>query len=85
MYFEAQWTSFRMTPSLSGLDRAEQSYDPGSVAKPKNFALTLFGVQIRYICDVKYIFQVFLGSSIRCYQKNFGPGHTRVVQSRPQS
>ena len=30
-------------PNLSGLDRAEPSYGPGSGERPENFALTLFG------------------------------------------
>ena len=40
-------TSFNLIPNLSGLDRAEPSYGPGSGSKPENFALTLFGAQIR--------------------------------------
>ena len=41
-------TSFNLIPNLSGLDRAEPSYGPGSGERPENFALTLFGAQIRY-------------------------------------
>ena len=44
---EGLLTSFPMIPNLSGLDRAPLSYGPGSGEKPENFALTLFGVQIR--------------------------------------
>ena len=58
--FEAQSTSFNFIPNLSGLHRAPLSYGPGNDAKPENFGLTLFGVCIKYICDVKCIFQVFL-------------------------
>ena len=40
-------TSFNLIPVLSGLDRAPLSYDPGSGENPENFALRLFGAQIR--------------------------------------
>ena len=40
-------TSFNLIPNLSGLDRAEPSYGPGSGERPENTAITLFGVQIR--------------------------------------
>ena len=39
-------SSFNLIPNLSGLERAEPSYGPGSGERPENFALTLFGVQI---------------------------------------
>ena len=45
--FEAQSTSFNLIPNLSGLDRAPLSYGPGSRERPENFALKLFGAQIR--------------------------------------
>ena len=41
-------TSFNLIPNLLRLDRAKLSYGPGSGSKPENFALTLFGAQIRY-------------------------------------
>ena len=44
---EGLLTSFNLIPNLSGLDRTEPSYGPGSGERPENFALTLFGVQIR--------------------------------------
>ena len=56
--------AFPTIPNLSRLDRAPASYDPGSGERPENFALTLFGVQIRYINDVN-AFSRFLGCSIR--------------------
>ena len=46
VHFEAQSTSFQTIPKLCGLDQAPLSYDPGSGAKPENFALALYGVQI---------------------------------------
>ena len=52
-------TSFNLIPNLSGLDRAEPSYGPGSGERPENFALTLFGVQTIYFYDAKCVFQVF--------------------------
>ena len=48
-----------MIPNISGLDRAPPSYGPGSGANPEKFALTLFDAQIRYLYDIKCVFQVF--------------------------
>ena len=59
IHFKAQTTRFPTIPNLSGLDRAEPSYGPGSGERPENFELTLFGVQIRYLYDIKRVFQVF--------------------------
>ena len=47
-HIEELSTSFYLIPNLSGLDRAPLSYGPGSGQRPENFALTLFGAQIRY-------------------------------------
>ena len=46
---QIEWlsTSFNLIPNLSKLDRAPLSYGPGSGRRPENFALTLFGAQIR--------------------------------------
>ena len=47
IHFQAQSTSFNLIPNLLRLDRAEPSYGPGSGERPENFALSLFGVQIK--------------------------------------
>ena len=59
IHFQAHSTSFNLIPNLLRLDRAPLSYGPGSGEIPENFALLLSGVCIKYICDVKCIFQVF--------------------------
>ena len=77
IHFEAQSTSFPTIPNLSGLDRDPLSYGPGSGEKPENFALTLFGVQIRYLYDIKCVFQVFpraLSDSIKKISDRATPG-----------
>ena len=47
IHFKVLLTSFPTIPNLLRLDRAPLSYGPGSGERPENFALTLFGVEIR--------------------------------------
>ena len=63
-------TSFPTIPNLYGLDRAPLSYDPGSSEIPENFALTLFGVQKIYFCDIKCVFRVFWDALFDSIKKN---------------
>ena len=69
IHFEAQSTNFPTIPNLLRLDRAPLSYGPGSGERPENFALMLFGVQIRYLYEIKCAFQVFLHAQSDVFKK----------------
>ena len=58
---------------------------PGEWWKTRKLCTNIIWCSDKINSWCKMHFPGFLGCSIRWHQKNFGPGHNRVVQSRPGS